>query len=70
MRDARDGGEDVTFALAPLRDVADPRVQLFDPAVDGFVDGATLLAVPFNAVFGTSFDAAGLRAQLEIGLPE
>lgn len=69
VRDAREGGEDVTFALAPLRDVAHPQVQLFDPGADAFVDGATLLAVPFNAVFGTSFDGAGLRAQLEIGLP-
>ncbi len=70
VHEAREGGEDVTFALAPLRDVADPRVQLFDPAADAFVDGATLLAVPFNAVFGTAFDGPGLRAQLEVGLPE
>lgn len=69
LRAADEAGEDVAWALPPLRDVADPRTSLFDPATSLFTPGADVLAAAVNAVWGTSFDGAALRAQLETGLP-
>lgn len=69
VRAARDAGEDVSWAVLPLREVADARVSLLDPSTGSFIAGGDMLLEPFNRVFSTSFDVAGLRAQLEIGLP-
>lgn len=68
-RAASDAGEDVSFALAPLREVADPKTQLFDPTLNAFVPGADMLAAASNAALGTSYDAASLRARLVTELP-
>ena len=69
VRDARAAGEDVTWSLRPLRQLADARTQLYDPDAVALTPGAEALAAAFNPVFGTSLDAAGLRAQLALGLP-
>lgn len=69
LRAAGEGGEDVSWALPPLREIAAPRTSLFDPATSAFTPGAEVLAAAVNAVWGTSYDAASLRAQLETGLP-
>ncbi len=62
-------GGDVTLALPRLREAAAPGV-LFLLVEDGMgVEAATVLAEGVNLHWGTSFDAAGLRAQLEVGLP-
>lgn len=67
--DARAGGEDIAWALDPLRQIADARVSLYDPSTMVFTPGAEVLASAINRVFSTSFDAASLRTQLETGLP-
>ncbi|MCB9617958.1 MAG: hypothetical protein H6724_00750 [Sandaracinus sp.] len=69
VRDARTAGEDVSWALSPLRDVADARVRLFDPSTEEFRDGADVLADAFASVFGGEWNAASVRTQLETGLP-
>lgn len=69
VRDAREAGEDVAWALLPLRDAVDARVQLFDPSTEAFRDGADVVAEAIGEVFGGSWDAASVRAQLATGLP-
>lgn len=69
VRAADEGGEDVAWALPPLREIADAKTSLFDPASGAFTPGGDVLAAAVNAVWGTSYDASALRAQLELGLP-
>lgn len=62
-------GRDVGYMLPRLRELAEPRLKLFDGDTNQFVDGADLLAGAINDVWKTSYDGPGVRAQLATGLP-
>lgn len=62
-------GHDVSYIVPRLRELADPRLKLLDAETNQVVDGADLLAGAINDVWKTSYDGAGVRAQLVTGLP-
>ena len=64
MRVAVEASEDIHWVYGPLRQLADTRTQLFDPATGVFTPGGEVLAAAFNPVFGTTMTAAELRAFL------
>lgn len=68
VHDEQAAGGDTTYALAPLRTLAD-MPQLFDPTDGTFHVGADVVAAAVNAVWGTTYDGAGVRAALALGLP-
>ncbi|MCA9608391.1 MAG: hypothetical protein KC619_22435, partial [Myxococcales bacterium] len=68
LRDEQLAGGDPVEALPRLRELADPRVLAL--ASDGTTrSGAEVLATGWNSVYGTAFDADGIRAALVAGLP-
>ncbi|AKF02993.1 alpha/beta hydrolase family protein [Sandaracinus amylolyticus] len=69
VRDEQLAGGDPIEALPRLRELAAPRVRAWDVASETFVLGADLLATAVNAVYGTTYDGATLRAALDDGLP-
>lgn len=69
VSDAQRTGRDPGVVLPRLRELAAPRVQLYEAGADQFVPGGDALARVVNRVYQTSYDAAALRAQLATGLP-
>lgn len=69
LRVAKASGRDVRAALGPLREVVDARVYLMELPSKAVTTGAAALAAAVNAVYGTSYDEAGIRAALAVGLP-
>lgn len=67
---AQQAGDDVAWILPRLRELADPRLQTLVVETNQLEPGAAALAAAINEVWGTSFDADSLRAQLEVGLPD
>lgn len=67
---AQQAGEDVAWIVPRLRELADPRLQTLVAETNQLQPGAEVLASAVNQVWGTDFDADGLRAQLELGLPD
>jgi hypothetical protein len=63
-------GNDVAWIVPRLRELADPRLQTFVAETSQLQPSADVLASAVNEVWKTSFDADGLRAQLEVGLPD
>ncbi|MDC0668046.1 alpha/beta hydrolase family protein [Nannocystis radixulma] len=63
-------GKDVGWILPRLRELADPRLQTLVAETNQLQPSAEVLASAVNEVWSTAFDADGLRAQLEIGLPD
>jgi hypothetical protein len=69
VHDEQRASGDTTYAIAPLLALADPRARLLDPGDGSVTPAGDAVATAVNAVWGTTFDAAGVRAQLAIGLP-
>lgn len=69
VKDARAAGRDAGMVVERLRELADARVTMFESEGNTFVPAADVLALAVNEVWGTSFDAGALRAQLIEGLP-
>ncbi|WP_434418139.1 alpha/beta hydrolase family protein [Nannocystis pusilla] len=63
-------GKDVAWILPRLRELADPRLQALVAELNQLQPSAAVLASAVNEVWQTAFDADGLRAQLELGLPD
>ncbi len=69
VRDEQAAGGPVDYALAPMRDLLDPRLILFDPTIEMGVPSQEAATNAINAVWGTSLDPAAARVQLETGFP-
>lgn len=69
LRAAKASGRDVSAALGPLRELVDGRVVVMELPTKAITTGAAALAKAVNAVYGTSYDEAGIRAVLAKGLP-
>lgn len=63
------GDASVAYVVPQLRMLADPRLSLLDSTSFAPHPGAEVVANAINGVWKTSFDAAGVRAQLATGLP-
>ncbi|RKG87939.1 alpha/beta hydrolase family protein [Corallococcus terminator] len=60
---------DVTDVAPRLLELTDPRVQMYEATVGSVQPGAAFVAAQVNAVWGTAFTDATIRAALESGLP-
>lgn len=71
VRTAQQAGRDMSALVPRLRELADPRVYLFDLSVDPpqIKVGADAVATAVNAAWNTTFTAATIRAGLAGGLP-
>ena len=69
MHDREHEGADVSFYAARLAEVADPRVKVKLVSTGAVQNGAETVAAEVNAVWGTTFTAATVRAALGSGLP-
>jgi fermentation-respiration switch protein FrsA (DUF1100 family) len=62
-------GRVTDYALAPMRDLLDPRLILFDPVMEMGVSSQEVTTAAINAVWGTTLTPAEARARLETGFP-
>jgi hypothetical protein len=69
VHEAQLAGRDSGAVLPRLRELAAPRVSLFESDAQAFLPGAEVLAGAINHVWGTSYTADTLRTQLSQGLP-
>lgn len=69
VHEAQKSGRDPGAVLPRLREVAGPRISLFESDAQAFLPGAEVLATAVNHVWGTSYTAETLRTQLDQGLP-
>lgn len=69
VHEAQKNGRDSGVVLPRLREIADPRISIFESDAQAFLPGAEVLATAINHVWGTSFTTETLRTQLKQGLP-
>jgi acetyl esterase/lipase len=69
VREAQRTGSPTDYALAPMRDLLDPRLILFDPVLEMGVSSQEVTTAAINAVWGTTLTPAEARAALEMGFP-
>ncbi len=62
-------GRDVSAVAPRLRELADPRVVLFEVTTGGVIFGADWVAAAVNAYWGTQYTSANIRDALAGGLP-
>lgn len=70
VREAQKSKRDPGAVLPRLRELAAPRVTVFESTAQAFVPGADVVAEAVNAVWGTQYDGPGVRKALEKGLPQ
>lgn len=68
MLAAQRAGKETAYVVPRLRELADARLVLFEAETQTQTPGAKLVADVVNGVWKTSFDEAGLRAQLATGV--
>jgi hypothetical protein len=64
---AQKAGDDVSYILPRLRELVDPRLQLYEG--NNKATGSSFVAAAINQVYGTTFDETSIRTQLATGLP-
>jgi len=67
VHDEQAAGDVVDEVIPRLVELADARMFIFNTDTNAVVSGASVVAAGVNAVWGTDFDDAGIRAQLALG---
>ena len=66
---AQVAGEDTSFILPRLLELADPRLLAYNPLDQSSIAGPQLVADLVNAEWGSEWAAADIAEELEAGLP-